>query len=100
MKHIRLALAVAGTFFAGSGWALDGRAVYVQTCAPCHTSGVSGAPRLGDRLAWESRLRTGRNGLIAAVLKGKGAMPPKGGNANLSDSDVSAAVEYMIGMAQ
>ena len=34
--------------------------------------------------------------LYASVLKGKGAMPPKGGNTSLSDAEVKSAVEYML----
>jgi len=30
------------------------------------------------------------------VLRGKGAMPPKGGNASLTDEDVRAALAYML----
>jgi cytochrome c5 len=33
-------------------------------------------------------------------LKGKNAMPPKGGNASLSDSDVKQVVDYMMAQAQ
>lgn len=87
-----LAVPVAG--------AADGKAVYSQTCAACHVSGVGGAPKLTDKAAWAPRLKTGQGALIAAVLKGKGAMPPKGGNASLSDADVKAAVEYMVGQVK
>jgi cytochrome c5 len=34
------------------------------------------------------------------ALKGKGAMPPKGGNLSLSDADVKAAVDYMVNAAK
>jgi cytochrome c5 len=100
MRLLRFALVPACLLPAEPGLALDGRTVYVQACAACHAAGVAGAPRLGDRLAWEPRLRAGVEGLLAAVLKGKGAMPPKGGNANVSDADARAAVEYMIGAAR
>jgi cytochrome c5 len=33
--------------------------------------------------------------LTASVIKGKGAMPPKGGSA-ASDADIRSAVEYMV----
>jgi len=36
-------------------------------------------------------------GLTESVIKGKGAMPPKGGAANASDEQLRAAVEYMVG---
>jgi cytochrome c5 len=38
--------------------------------------------------------------LMQSALKGKNAMPPKGGNASLSDAQVHAAVEYMVNQAK
>jgi cytochrome c5 len=40
------------------------------------------------------------DGLYATALKGKGAMPAKGGNASLSDAEVKAAVDYMAAAAK
>lgn len=80
--------------------AADGKAVYAQTCAACHASGIADAPKLGDKQAWAPRLKFGQQTMIASVLKGKGAMPPKGGNASLSDADVKAALEYMLSQAK
>ena len=62
----------------------------------CHVTGAANAPKLGDKAAWAPRIKTGTEALYASVLKGKGAMPPKGGNAALSDADVKAAVDYMV----
>ncbi|MCV5950370.1 c-type cytochrome, partial [Escherichia coli] len=53
-------------------------ALYQQACAVCHAAGVAGAPKLGDKAAWGARLASGVDGLTASVIKGKGAMPPKG----------------------
>lgn len=100
MGFVRLALTLTGSVLCGPSLALDGKAVYLQTCAACHTSGTYGAPKLGDWQAWQPRLGAGMQGLLQAVLRGKGAMPPKGGNANLTDTDVQAAVQYMIGVAR
>jgi len=33
---------------------------------------------------------------VQTAIKGKGAMPPKGGNPALSEEEVRAAVNYMI----
>jgi len=90
------AVIVATMFGAGAAVAADGKALYTQTCAACHASGVAGAPKLGDKAAWVSRVAAGNQALLASVLKGKGAMPPKGGNASLSDEDAKAAVDYMV----
>ncbi|MEA3155025.1 MAG: hypothetical protein QOK44_2614, partial [Betaproteobacteria bacterium] len=35
-----------------------------------------------------------------SALHGKGAMPAKGGNTSLSDADVQAAVDYMVGLVK
>ncbi|MFC5302936.1 c-type cytochrome [Azospira restricta] len=73
-----------------------GRRVYVEVCAACHANGVAGAPRFGNRAEWEMRLLLGRKELMRSVLKGKGAMPPKGGNASVSDLQAEAAMDYML----
>lgn len=70
-------------------------ALYTQNCAACHASGVANAPKLGDKAAWAPRLGQGVDGLTASAIKGKGAMPPKGGS-NASDADIKAVVAYMV----
>jgi len=74
-----------------------GKSVYDSACTACHTAGVAGAPKNGDKAAWAPRLKTGTSALYTSALKGKNAMPPKGGNLSLSDADVKAAVDYMVG---
>ena len=73
-----------------------GKEIYDGTCVACHGAGVLGAPKIGDKAAWAPRLATGVSTLHASALKGKGVMPPKGGNAGLADADVTAAVDYMV----
>ena len=72
-----------------------GEALYKQACVVCHAAGVAGAPKFGDKESWAQRIPTGVDMLTAAVIKGKGAMPPKGGSA-ASDGEIRAAVEYMV----
>jgi cytochrome c5 len=74
----------------------DGKKVYDATCMACHATGAAGAPKFGDKAAWAPRIKTGIDALHASALKGKGAMPAKGGNTALSDADVAAAVDYMV----
>ena len=71
-------------------------ALYTQACAACHISGAAGAPKLGDKAAWAARLPAGVDALTASVIKGKGAMPPKGGS-SASDAEIKTVVEYMVG---
>ena len=66
----------------------------------CHATGVAGAPKFGDKAAWAPRLKTGMDALYTAALKGKAAMPAKGGNAALSDAEVKASVDYMTAAAK
>ncbi|MBI5109724.1 MAG: c-type cytochrome [Rhodocyclales bacterium] len=73
-----------------------GREVFLQNCALCHVSGLGMAPRVDNLQEWESRLSAGRSVLQASVLRGKGGMPPKGGNASISDSQAVAALDYMV----
>ncbi|WP_231970121.1 c-type cytochrome [Polynucleobacter necessarius] len=56
-----------------------GEQVYKAVCAAYHASGAAGAPKFGDASAWAPRLGQGYDGLMASVLKGKGAMPARGG---------------------
>lgn len=102
MKFSFISAAVAAALLAVSGqsFAASGKAVYDATCAACHGAGAAGAPKLGDKAAWAPRIAAGAGAMNAAAIKGKGVMPAKGGNAGLSDADVTAAVEYMVSQAR
>lgn len=71
---------------------------YKKACAACHDQAVAGAPKLGDRAAWEPRIKQGMEVLYTVGVKGKPgtAMVAKGGIASLSDADAKAAVDYMV----
>jgi cytochrome c5 len=69
--------------------------VYAQTCATCHALGIAGAPKVGDKAGWAPRIAQGLDALTASAIKGKGAMPPKGGS-SASDADIKAVVTYMV----
>jgi len=75
--------------------AAGGEALYKQACFACHATGAANAPKLGDKAAWAPRIQQGMPALMQAALKGKGAMPPKGGS-SAPDAQVQAAVEYMV----
>jgi cytochrome c5 len=78
-----------------AGAAASGEALYKQACVVCHAAGVANAPKLGDKAAWAPRLQQGVPALVQNAVKGKGAMPPKGGS-TASESEIRAAVEYMV----
>lgn len=70
-------------------------ALYTSLCQTCHVAGVAGAPKLGDKAAWAPRLALGIDGLTASAIKGKNAMPPKGGS-SASEAEIKAVVAYMV----
>jgi cytochrome c5 len=79
--------------------AADGAAVYSAVCARCHATGEYGAPKLGDRVAWQPRLHEGVDHLLDQAIEGLGAMPPRGGMDDLGDAELRAAIVYMLQQA-
>lgn len=80
-----------------------GEKVYKSTCSICHKSGLNGAPRVGSKQDWESRLAQGNEVLYSRAINGyrgsKGSMPSRGSNPRLSEAEVKAAVDYMVAHA-
>ncbi len=76
-----------------------GEALYKQICMTCHATGIANAPKFGDKAAWAPRVQQGLPTLAQNAIKGKNAMPPKGGS-SASDADMRAAVEYMVNAAK
>lgn len=78
----------------------DGATIYNAVCIACHAAGVAGAPKTGDKAAWAPRIATGTAALLKSATDGKGAMPPRGGAADLTDVELKAAVDYLVGKAK
>jgi cytochrome c5 len=82
----------------------DGKQVYQASCVACHDAGIAGAPKVGDKGQWAKRVAKGRDALYASAVNGVqssgGVMPAKGGNPALSDAEVKAAVDYMVGRSR
>jgi len=76
-----------------------GEQVFQAVCTACHTAGVAGAPKFGDKAAWAPFIEAGYDTMLNVALHGKGAMPAKGGNPALSDYEVARAVVYMANAA-
>lgn len=80
--------------------ALSGPDVYNQACLACHGTGAGGAPIVGDVDAWSARIAQGNDLLYDHAINGftgdAGVMLPKGGRLDLSDEEVTAAVDYML----
>jgi len=78
-----------------SAGSAEGRAIYDRICQACHASGLAGAPKTGDKVVWAPRIARGEALLVEHAIKGIRTMPPKGGNPDLSEEQVKAAVAYM-----
>lgn len=82
---------------AASAGPKDAATIYNTVCGACHNTGAAGAPKIDDKAAWAPRVATGKDALYKTALGGKGAMPAKGGVASLSDDEIKATVDYILG---
>jgi cytochrome c5 len=73
-----------------------GRDAYEEYCAECHEEGLDGAPRTGDRDAWDGRSQLWEAVLFEHARGGYEDMPAKGGEATLDEATVTKAAEYMM----
>jgi cytochrome c5 len=73
----------------------SGEEVYNSVCAVCHSTGVAGAPKVGDNAAWAKLIKAGFDTLLKDAINGIRAMPPRGGNPSLTDLEMARAVVYM-----
>jgi cytochrome c5 len=80
---------------AAASGARTGEEIVKTVCAACHQTGAAGAPRIGDKGAWAPFLKPGLKGMLANAIKGKGAMPPRGGVPELSDDELARAIVFM-----
>lgn len=76
----------------------SGEEIYKSICASCHGTGAAGAPMYGNAGAWAARIGKGYDGLLASALKGKNAMPARGGTSpdDVSDFEIGRAIVYMV----
>ncbi len=75
--------------------ARKGEDIVKSTCAACHQAGVANAPKIGDRASWAPHMQHGLKDMLATAIKGKGAMPPRGGDASLTDAELTRAIIFM-----
>jgi cytochrome c5 len=74
----------------------SGKEVVETVCAACHTTGKDGAPKIGDQAAWAQRASKGLDKLTQNAITGVRNMPAHGGQAALSDLEMTRAVGYMV----
>ncbi len=73
-----------------------GEKIYTEKCSLCHASGLAGAPIFHDATAWKARVSKGIDNLLKSAIAGLNAMPPRGTCVECSDSDLKAAILYML----
>ncbi len=105
MAAAKVAAATAAAAQVAYGGTTDGQTIYGKLCHTCHTAGIAGAPKLGDKSAWGPRIAQGLDTLVSHAVNGyKGPdgnmMPAKGGNLSLTDAQVKAAVTWIVGQAK
>ncbi|MBN9402482.1 MAG: cytochrome c5 family protein, partial [Burkholderiales bacterium] len=67
-----------------------GKKLYESVCVTCHSIGLAGAPKFGDKASWEPFVKTGLDTMLKNAISGVGAMPPRGGS-QASDDELKAA---------
>ena len=71
---------------------------YDRVCARCHDTGLDGAPVTGNPEDWQQRSNLWQAVLDEHVKQGYLEMPARGGDPELSDVQLNAAAEYMLGI--
>jgi cytochrome c5 len=87
------------------GGTTDGKTIFNNLCTSCHTAGVAGAPKVGNKAMWAPRIAEGLDTLIKHATEGYHGpdgnyMPAKGGNPALTDAQVKAAVTWIVDQAK
>ena len=95
------ALAVCAQFLPqqarAQGGERSGEEVVDAVCSACHaTGGANGAPKIGDKHAWNKLASRGLSSLTQSALKGIRKMPAHGGNPAVSDLEIGRAITYMV----
>ena len=79
----------------GASGPRTGDQIVKAACAACHTTGAANAPKIGDNAAWGKLIGRGLNELLASAIKGKGAMPARGGASDITDFELARAIVVM-----
>jgi len=73
-----------------------GAEVVQAVCGQCHAQGQDGAPKIGNMADWGSRMSQGITTLTSHAVRGYRGMPAHGGDASISDLEITRAIIYMI----
>jgi cytochrome c5 len=90
-------LVLAAALFSTTAISADQAVVdkYNKSCIACHSSGAAGAPKTGVEADWTPRMEKGMDALVASVVNGMNAMPPKGMCFDCSNEDFKALIQHM-----
>lgn len=91
------ALAVVTAPAAAADVPTTGEQAFTKVCSACHSTGVNGAPKIGDHAAWGPRIAQGKDTLYKDAINGKGNMPAKGGT-TWPDATIRMTVDYMVSL--
>jgi len=91
-----LAAATAEPAATATAAPVDGEQVYQSLCVSCHAAGVAEAPIPGSDAMAQRLAEKGLDELVSSAINGLNVMPPRGGNPQLTDDQIRAAVEFMV----
>lgn len=81
---------------------VQGKGVWEGTCMACHGGNkATGAPKITATKTWQPRIAQGLPTMIDHATQGfvgktYTEMPARGGNRDLSDAEIAAAVTFMV----
>lgn len=96
LKTLGVLLVTVGSVGLTQAAERTGKEVVDTVCVSCHATGKDGAPKIGDQAAWSQRASKGLASLTQNAITGVRNMPAHGGQAKLSDVEMSRAVAYMV----
>lgn len=79
----------------------SGAPIWKENCIICHGTGNFGAPKITRLKSWRPRIERGLAEMVKHATEGwlspeGGTMPARGGNEELTDAEVEAAVRFMV----
>jgi cytochrome c5 len=98
--HVVMAGQVVTAMVSAGGTGRSGSDIYGTNCMACHTSGIAGAPMMGDAVAWAERLEQGIETVYANAINGIRGMPMRGTCMDCSDDEVIAAIDHILDNSQ
>ena len=73
----------------------NGKDIYEENCSICHNEGKQGAPKLGDKQAWEPLIAQNMDVLVENTINDD-AHPKNGGCKECTTGEILEAIKYMV----